>query len=101
MTNNPGDISPEERKKNSLEFVRLKHNQLWDSDGDIPYADTIYKMIDNVIEYQLDKISTPELEEFFTDAMQRFYEDKRNAVEFNDAWMAYKEGRISRSGWNG
>ena len=101
MTNNPGDISPEERKKNSLEFVRLKHNQQWDSDGDIPYADTIYKMIDNVIEYQLNKISTPELEEFFTDAMQRFYEDKRNAVEFNDAWMAYKEGRISRSGWNG
>jgi hypothetical protein len=87
-------ISPEEAKANSLEFVRLKHNQLWDN---IPYSETIYKMIDNVIEYQLDRISTPELEEFFLEHMQRFYEDKRNAVEFNDAWMAYKEGRDGKS----
>ena len=77
-------------KNDSLAFVMSKHNQQWDSEGDIPYADTIYKMIDDVLEYQLDKISTPELEEFFRDHMQRFYEDKRNAVEFNDAWMEYK-----------
>ena len=89
-------ISPEEGKDNSLQYVRLKHNQQWDREGDIPYSDTIYKMIDDVIEYELDKISTTELEEFFRDAMQRYYEDKRNAVEFNDAWMTYRSGRKPR-----
>ena len=84
------NISPEERRSNSLEYIRLRYNQQWESTEDIPYADSIYKMIDNVIEYQLNRISTPELEEFFRDHMQRFYEDKRNAVEFNDAWIEYK-----------
>ena len=86
-------ISPEEGKDNSLEYVRLKHNQQWDSEGDIPYADSIYKMIDDVIEYQLDKIADMELEDFYRYHMQKHYEDKRNAVEFNDAWMAYKNVR--------
>jgi len=89
-------VTIEEEKKYSLAFVMLKHNQQWDREGDIPYSDTIYKMIDDVIEYELDKISTPELEEFFRDAMQRYYEDKRNAVEFNDAWMTYRSGRKPR-----
>ena len=84
------NISPKERRSNSLEYIRLRYNQQWESTEDIPYADSIYKMIDNVIEYQLNRISTPELEEFFRDHMQRFYEDKRNAVEFNDAWIEYK-----------
>jgi hypothetical protein len=84
------NISPKERRANSLEYIRLRYNQQWESTEDIPYADSIYKMIDNVIEYQLNRISTPELEEFFRDHMQRFYEDKRNAVEFNDAWIEYK-----------
>jgi hypothetical protein len=86
-------ISPEEGKDNSLEYVRLKHNQQWDSEGDIPYADSIYKMIDDVIEYQLDKIADMELEDFYRYHMQKHYEDKRNAVEFNDAWMAYRSVR--------
>ena len=84
-------ISPEEGKNNSLEFVMLKHNQQWKSEEDIPYADTIYKMIDDVIEWQLDKASTAELEDFYRYHLQKHYEDRRNAVEFNDAWMAYKK----------
>ena len=47
-------INPEEGKANSLEYVRLRYNQQWESTKDIPYADSIYKMIDNVIEHQLD-----------------------------------------------
>jgi hypothetical protein len=86
-------ISPEEGKDNSLEYVRLKHNQQWDSEGDIPYADSIYKMIDNVIEYQLDKMADMELEDFYRYHMQKHYEDKRNAIEFNDSWMAYRSVR--------
>ena len=50
-------ISPEDGKANSLEYVRLRYNQQWESTSDIPYADSIYKMIDEVIEYQLDKIA--------------------------------------------
>ena len=82
-------IDPEEQAKNSLEYVRLKHKQQWDSEGDIPYADTIYKMIDDVVEYQLDKMADMELEDFYRYHMQKHYEDKRNAIEFNDAWMYY------------
>jgi len=86
-------ISPEEGKKNSLAYIMVKHNQQWESEEDIPYADTIYKMIDDVIEYQLDKMADMELEDFYRYHMQKHYEDKRNAIEFNDAWMAMKENR--------
>jgi hypothetical protein len=74
-------------KEESLVDVRLKYNQEWDSEGDIPYADSIYKMIDNVIEYQLDNIAEMELEDFYRYHMRKHYEDKRNAIEFNDAWV--------------
>jgi hypothetical protein len=60
---------------------------------DMPYADSIYKMIDDVIEYQLDNIADIQLEDFYRYHMQKHYENKRNAKEFNDAWMAYKESR--------
>ena len=83
----------DKEKNDSLEYVRLKHKQQWDSEGDIPYADTIYKMIDDVVEYQLDKMADMELEDFYRYHMQKHYEDKRNAIEFNDAWMAMKETR--------
>ena len=86
-------ISPEEGKENSLHYVRQVYKKQWESEEDIPYADTIYKMIDDVIEYQLDKIADGELEDFYRYKMQKHYEDKRNAIEFNDAWMAYKESR--------
>ena len=84
-------ISPEEGKDNSLEYVRLRYNQQWESTSDIPYADSIYKMIDEVIEYQLDTMADMELEDFYREQMAKHYEDKRNAVEFNHAWMAMKE----------
>ena len=88
-------ISPEEGKNNSLEYVRQKYNQQWDynSTSDLPYADTIYKLIDDVIEYQLDKMADMDLEDFYRYHMNKHYEDKRNAIEFNDAWMAMKEIR--------
>ena len=88
-------ISPEEGKNNSLEYVRQKYNQQWDynSTSDLPYADTIYKLIDDVIEYQLDKMADMDLEDFYRHHMQKHYEDKRNAIEFNDSWMAMKESR--------
>ena len=88
-------ISPEEQAKNSLEYVRLRYNQQWESEEDIPYADTIYKMIDDVVEWLLDSMSDMELEDFYRYHMQKHYEDKRNAIEFNDAWMSY---RVSRNG---
>jgi hypothetical protein len=78
-------------KEESLQQIRDFHNQAWESQEDIPYADTIYKMIDDVIEYQLDKMANTELEDFYRYHMQKHYEDKRNAIEFNDSWMAYKE----------
>ena len=71
----------------------VKHNQQWESEEDLPYADTIYKMIDDVIEAQLDCMADMELEDFYRYHMQKHYEDKRNAIEFNDAWMAMKENR--------
>ena len=86
-------ISPEEGKKNSLAYIMVKHNQQWESEEDLPYADTIYKMIDDVIEAQLDCMADMELEDFYRYHMQNHYEDKRNAIEFNDAWMAMKESR--------
>ena len=85
-------ISPEEGARNkSLNHVREVYKKQWESEEDIPYADSIYKMIDNVIEHQLDKMSDMELEDFYRAGMQRHYEDKRNAMEFNDAWMEYKD----------
>ena len=60
---------------------------------DIPYAESIYKMIDDVIEYQLDNIKDFQLEDFYRYHKQKHYENKQNAVEFNDAWMAYRESR--------
>ena len=88
-------ISPEEQATNSLEYVRLRYNQQSESEEDIPYADTIYKMIDDVVEWQLDSMADMELEDFYRYHMQKHYEDKRNAIEFNDAWMSY---RVSRNG---
>ena len=76
-------------KEKSLEYVRLRYNQQWESTSDIPYADSIYKMIDDVVEWQLDNISDGELEDFYRYHMQKHYEDKRNAIEFNDAWVYY------------
>jgi len=32
-----------------------------------------------------------ELEDFYREQMAKHYEDKRNAVEFNNAWMEYKD----------
>ena len=84
-------ISPEEGKDNSLEYVRLRYNQQWESTSDIPYADSIYKMIDDVIEYQLDTRADMELEDFYREQTAKHYEDKRNAVEINHAWMAMNE----------
>ena len=78
-------------KDKSLEYVRLRYNQQWESTSDIPYADSIYKMIDDVIEYQLDTMADMELEDFYREQMAKHYEDKRNAVEFNHAWMAMNE----------
>ena len=75
----------------SLEYIRLRYNQQWESTEDIPYADSIYKMIDDVVEFQLDHITDMELEDFYRYHMNKHYEDKRNAIEFNDAWMAMKE----------
>ena len=86
-------IDPEEQAKNSLEYVRLRYNQQWESEEDLPYADTIYKMIDDVVEWQLDSMADMELEDFYRYHMNKHYEDKRNAIEFNDAWMRYRESR--------
>ena len=78
-------------KEDSLEYIRLRYNQQWESTEDIPYADSIYKMIDDVVEFQLDHITDMELEDFYRYHMNKHYEDKRNAMEFNRAWMNYKE----------
>ena len=78
-------------KEDSLEYIRLRYNQQWESTEDIPYADSIYKMIDDVVEFQLDHITDMELEDFYREQMAKHYEDKRNAVEFNHAWMAMNE----------
>ena len=51
----------------------------------------LYKMIDDVVEWQLDHMADMELEDFYRYHMNKHYEDKRNAIEFNDAWMNYKE----------
>jgi hypothetical protein len=80
----------------SLQHIKDLHSQQWDSEGDIPYADSIYKMIDDVVEWQLDHMADMELEDFYRYHMNKHYEDKRNAIEFNDAWMNYQE--ISNGG---
>ena len=82
-------------REESLQQIRDLHKQQWESEKDIPYAETIYKMIDDVVEWQLENISDGELEDFYRYHMQKHYEDKRNAIEFNDAWMSY---RVSRNG---
>ena len=85
-------ISPEEQSKNeSLNHVREVYKKQWESEEDIPYADSIYKIINDVVEHQLDKMADMELEDFYRAGMQKHYEDKRNAMEFNDAWMEYKD----------
>jgi hypothetical protein len=86
-------ISPEEGKNNSLDYVRQKYIKQWGSTEDVPYAHSIYKMIDDVIEYQLDNMADMDLEDFYRHHMQKHYEDRRNAIAFNDAWMAMKESR--------
>ena len=78
-------------KEDSLENIRLRYNQQWESTSDIPSADSIYKMIDDVVEWQLDHMADMELEDFYREQMAKHYEDRRNAVEFNRAWMNYKE----------
>ena len=86
-------INPEEGAKNeSLNYIREVYNKGWGTE-EVPYADSIYKMIDDVIENQLDIMADMDLEDFYRYHMQKHYEDKRNAIEFNDAWMAYKEDR--------
>ena len=47
-------------------------------------------MIDDVVEWQLDHMTDMELEDFYRYHMNKHYEDKRNAIEFNDAWMNYR-----------
>jgi len=87
-------ISPEEQAKNeSLNRIREAYETQYIVEGGqyIPYADSIHKMIDDVIEHQLDKMADMELEDFYRAGMQKHYEDKRNAIEFNDAWMEYKD----------
>jgi len=84
-------ISPEEQVKNeSLNHLREVYEK-GEVTAELPYADTIYKMIDDVIEHQLDKMSDMELEDFYRAGMQKYYEDKRHATEFNNAWMEYKD----------
>ena len=82
-------------KEVSLAAIRELYKKEWESEEDIPYAQSIYKMIDEVIEYQLDKISDGELEDFYRYHMQKHYEDKRNAIEFNDAWVLFDNSRKS------
>ena len=87
-------ISPEDGARNeSLNHVREVYKKQWESEEDIPYADSIYKMIDDVVEWQLDSMSDMELEDFYRYHMNKHYEDKRNAMEFNDAWINMKEIR--------
>ena len=47
-------------------------------------------MIDTVIEHELDTASDAQIEDFYRYHMRKHYEDKRNAVEFNDAWVNYR-----------
>ena len=82
-------------KEVSLAAIRELYKKEWESEEDIPYAQSIYKMIDEVIEYQLDKISDGELEDFYRYHMQKHYEDKRNAIVFNDAWVVFDNSRKS------
>ena len=85
-------ISPEEGTKNeSLNDVRQKYIRQWESKEDIPYRDSIYKVIDDVIAYQIDKLSDMELEDFYREQMAKHYEDKRNTIEFTNAWVEYQE----------
>jgi len=85
-------ISPEEQEKNkSLNYIRELHRLQWESKEDIPYRDSIYKVIDDVIEYQIDKLSDMELEDFYREQMAKHYEDKRNTIEFTNAWVEYQE----------
>ena len=77
----------------ALNYIRELHRLEWESEENIPYKESIYKVIDDVIEHQLDKMADMELEDFYRYHMQKHYEDRRNAIEFNDSWMAMRESR--------
>ena len=80
----------------SLAFIREKLKETYIYDGtedELPYADSVYKIIDNVVDWQLDHISDGELEDFYRVHMAKWYEDRHHAIEFNDAWMRYRESR--------
>ena len=77
-------------KQESLQQIKELHRQEWESEEDIPYADSIYKMIDTVIEHELDTASDAQIEDLYMYHMRNHYEDKRNAVEFYDACVNYR-----------
>ena len=64
-----------------LNYIRELHRLEWESEEDIPYIESIYKVIDDVVEYQLDKMADMDLEDFYRVHMQKHYEDKRNTTE--------------------
>ena len=85
-------ISPEEGEKNiALNHVRELHKKQWDGDEDIPYKESIYKLIDEVVEYQLEHISDSELEDFYRVQMEKHYEDIRNTTELANEYMKILE----------
>ena len=75
----------------ALDHIRELHKKQWDSSEDIPYKESIYKVIDRVVEYQIDRISDMELEDFYRVQMQKYYEDKRNTVELANEWTKVRE----------
>ncbi len=77
-------------KQESLQQIKELHRQEWESEEDIPYADSIYKMIDTVIEHELDTASDAQIEDFYRYHMRKHYEEKRNAVYCNDDWVNYR-----------
>ena len=75
----------------ALNYIRELHRLEWESEEDIPYKESIYKVIDRVVEYQIDRISDMELEDFYRVQMQKYYEDKRNTVELANEWTKVRE----------
>ena len=78
-------------KEETLFLVRELHKLQWDSKEDVDYGDSIYKIIDRVVEYQIDHISDMELEDFYRVQMQKHYEDRRNTVELADEYTKVRE----------
>ena len=74
----------------ALNYIRELHRLEWESEDNIPYQESIYKVIDDVVEYQLDKMADMELEDFYRVHMQKHYEDKRNSIELTNEYMKYK-----------